>query len=85
MRTRVEVERSGRPIRPIARLCCNVTRGAWLQTRDCKANAPRRRHFAPPPLRLGRGESPKAEQTMRRERPVDEHDVFFFFLPGCGG
>ena len=39
MRARVEVERSGWPIRPIARPCCDVTTGRGCRTRECKANA----------------------------------------------
>lgn len=55
MRTRVEVKRSGRPIRPIARPCCNVTTGRGCRTTrvECRASEPahlhrRRRHFCSP-------------------------------------
>lgn len=43
MRTRVEVERSGRPIRPIARPCCNVTTGRGCRTTrvECRAGCQR--------------------------------------------
>lgn len=78
MRARVEVERDGRPIRPIARPCCNVTTGRGCRTRECKANAPPSTTFCST-LHYGLvgTDVPKAEcdDDGGRGEPLEEHDV----------